>query len=43
VKQHAALLRALRQDKPERALELLRENRSLVFRAKVDRATTRQA
>ena len=42
VNQHAAVLDALREGQQERALELLRENRSLVFRAKVGQARARQ-
>jgi len=43
VNEHAELLRARREGQQERALELLRENRSVVFRARVGQARTRQA
>jgi DNA-binding GntR family transcriptional regulator len=42
VKQHAALLSALRAGDHKQALKLLRDNRSLVFQAKVGEAKARQ-
>ena len=42
VNQHAALLQALRKGERDRALQLLRQNRSLAQRARIGHARTRQ-